>query len=129
MKQTITASAHPANQWMNLAAFYRERERWAEMESAVRSGQSAAERDKHASGALYSGAALLIQTNRDSTRAVKMLDEYLAGSVKSEDAPAFVARTWLARLKQQMGDPAGAVRERAAALALAHDYQPAWDLK
>jgi predicted Zn-dependent protease len=99
------------------------------MESAVRSGQSAAERDKRAGVALYNGAALLIQTNRDSARAVKMLEEYLAGSAKSEDAPAFVAHTWLARLKQQLGDTAGAGRERAAALALAHEYQPARDLK
>ncbi|MGD0546857.1 MAG: hypothetical protein ABR991_03425 [Terracidiphilus sp.] len=129
LKQTITASAHPAFQWMNLAGFYRERERWTEMESAVRSGQSAAERDKRAGVALYNGAALLIQTNRDSARAVKMLEEYLAGSAKSEDAPAFVAHTWLARLKQQLGDTAGAGRERAAALALAHEYQPARDLK
>jgi hypothetical protein len=49
--------------------------------------------------------------------------------VKSEDAPAFVAHTWLARLKQQMGDVAAASRERAAALALAHEYKPALDLK
>lgn len=129
LKETITASAHPAFQWMNLAGFYRERERWTEMESAVRSGQSAAERDKRADVALYNGAALLILTNRDPARAVKMLEEYLAGSAKSEDAPAFVAHTRLARLKQQLGDAAGAGRERAASLALAHEYQPARDLK
>lgn len=129
LKQTITASAHPASQWMNLASFYRERERWTEMESAIHSGQSAAERDKRAAGALYSGAALLIQTNRDPARAAKMLEEYLAGSAKSEDAPAFVAHTWLVRLKRQLGDTAGAGRERTAALTLAHEFQPALDLR
>ena len=128
-KQALAASAHPAFQWMTLAGFYRRRERWTEMEAAVRSGQNAAERDKRAAVALYSGAALLIQTSRDPARAAKMLEEYLAGSVKSEDAPAFVAHTWLARLKQQMGDVAAASRERAAALALAHEYKPALDLK
>jgi tetratricopeptide (TPR) repeat protein len=128
-KQALAASAHPAFQWMSLAGFYRRRERWTEMEAAVRSGQNAAERDKRAAVALYSGAALLIQTKRDPARAAKMLEEYLAGSVKSEDAPAFVAHTWLARLKQQMGDVAAASRERAAALALAHEYKPALDLK
>ena len=128
-KQALAASAHPAFQWMSLAGFYRGRERWTEMEAAVRSGQNAAERDKRATVALYSGAALLIQTKRDQERAAKMLEEYLAGSVKSEDAPAFVAHTWLARLKQQMGDVAAASRERAAALALAHEYKPALDLK
>jgi hypothetical protein len=58
-----------------------------------------------------------------------MLEEYLAGTIKAEDAPAFVAHTWLARLKEQLGDPAAAGRERAAALALAHEYKPAQDLK
>jgi tetratricopeptide (TPR) repeat protein len=128
-KQALAASAHPAFQWMSLAGFYRRRERWTEMEAAVRSGQNAAERDKRAAVALYSGAALLIQTKRDPARAAKMLEEYLAGSVKSEDAPAFVAHVWLARLKQQLGDAAAANRERAAALALAHEYKPALDLK
>ena len=128
-KQALAASVHPAFQWISLAGFYLRRERWTEMEAAVRSGQHAAERDKRAAVALYSGAALLIQTSRDPARAAKMLEEYLAGSVKSEDAPAFVAHTWLARLKQQMGDVAAASRERAAALALAHEYKPALDLK
>ena len=128
-KQALAASAHPAFQWISLAGFYRRHERWTEMEAAVRSGQNAAERDKRAAVALYSGAALLIQTSRDPARAAKMLEEYLAGSVKSEDAPAFVAHVWLARLKQQMGDAAAAGRERAAALAVAHEYKPALNLK
>jgi hypothetical protein len=128
-KQALAASAHPAFQWISLAGFYRRRERWTEMEAAVRSGQNAAERDKRAAVALYSGAALLIQTKRDPARAAKMLEKYLAGSVKSEDAPAFVAHVWLARLKHQFGDAAAAGRERAAALALAHEYKPALDLK
>ena len=71
---------------------------------------------------------MLIHTNRDAARAAKMLEEYLAGSTKSEEAPAFVAHTWLARLKGLSGDKAAASRERAAALALAHDYKPALDL-
>ena len=39
-----------------------------------------------------------------------MLEDYLAGSAKSEEAPAFAAHAMLARLKQQVGDPAGASR-------------------
>ncbi|MGO9774968.1 MAG: tetratricopeptide repeat protein [Terracidiphilus sp.] len=128
-KQALTASAHPAFQWISLAGFYSRQKRWTEMEAAVHSGQIAAERDKRAAVALYSGASLLIQTKRDPVRAAKMLEEYLAGSAKSEDAPAFVAHTWLARLKQQLGDSVAAGRERAAALALAHEYKPALDLK
>jgi tetratricopeptide (TPR) repeat protein len=129
LRQAIAGSAHPAFQWMTLAGFYRHRERWTEMESAVHSGQSAAERDKRASAALYDGASLLIKTNRDPARAAKMLEEYLGSNAKTEEAPAFVAHTWLSRLNAQRGDGAAASRERAAALALAHEYKPALDLK
>ncbi len=114
---------------MTLASFYRRRERFAEMESAVHSGENAAERDKHAGVALYNGASLLRDTNRDPARAAKMLEDYLEGSAKTEEGPAFVAHTWLARLKQQLGDTAAASRERAAALALAHEYKPALEMK
>jgi tetratricopeptide (TPR) repeat protein len=129
LKLAIAGSAHPALQWMTLAGFYRSRERWTEMESAVRSGESAAERDKRAAVALYNGASILIRTNRDPARAARMMESYLASTAKTEEAPAFVAHTRLARLKQQLGDAAGASRERAAALALAHEYKPALDLK
>jgi tetratricopeptide (TPR) repeat protein len=124
-KQLIASAPHPAFEWIKLAGYYRRHARWAEMESAIASGQAAAERDRQANPALFDGAALLIQTNRDSQRAAKMLEEYLAGRVKSEDAPTFVAHTWLARLKQQLGDTAAVDRERAAALALAQEYKPA----
>ncbi len=129
LKKAIAISAHPAFQWMALASFYRERQRWKEMESAVRSGEHAAQRDRQAGVGLYYGASMLIATNRDPTRAANLLEAYLASSSKTEDAPAFVAHFWLARLKAQLGDAAAAGRERAAALALAHEYKPAQDLK
>jgi hypothetical protein len=129
LKQAIAASAHPASQWMTLASFYRGRERWTEMESAVRSGESAAQRDKQAGVALYNGASLLRDTGRDPARAAKMLESYLAGSARTEEAPAFVAHVWLAQLEEQLGDAAAASRERAAAQAMAQEYKPAQDLK
>ena len=128
-RQAISAGKHPASHWISLAGFYRRRERWTEMEAAVHSGQTAAERDKaesaHAGEALYDGASLLSETHRDPALAAKMFADYLAGSAKTEEAPAFVAHLRLARLKDQLGDPAAASRERAAALALANEYKPA----
>ena len=128
-RQAIVTSRHPASHWISLAGFYRRRKQWTEMEAAVHSGATAAERDKaggtHAGEALYDGASLLSETHRDPALAAKMLDDYLAGSAKTEEAPAFVAHLRLARLKDQLGDPAAASRERAAALALAHEYKPA----
>lgn len=128
-KQAIAASAHPAFQWMTLASFYRRRGRWTEMESAVQSGVNAAERDKRAGVALYNGASVLGRAKREPALAAKMLEDYLAGSAKTEEAPAFVAHTRLAHLKEQLGDAEAAKRERAAALALAQEYKPAQDSK
>jgi tetratricopeptide (TPR) repeat protein len=128
-KQAVAASAHPATQWISLASFYRRRQRWTEMETAVHSAETEAEHDKHAGLALYDGASILIETNRDPALASKMLEDYLAGSAKTEEAPAFVAHIRLARLREQLGDAAAANRERAMAQALAHDYKPEQDSK
>ncbi|MGO9618074.1 MAG: tetratricopeptide repeat protein [Bryobacteraceae bacterium] len=124
-KLAVAAGAHPAFQWTTLAGFYSRRQRWTEMESALRSVLTAARRDKHAATALYDGAGVLTESKRDPLLASKMLEDYLAGSAKTEDAPAFVAHDRLARIEDQLGDAAAARRERAAALALAHDYKPA----
>jgi len=130
-KEAIAAGAHPASEWISLAGFYRRRKRWTEMESAVHSASAAAERDRRAGPrdglALYDGASLLAETDRDPALAAKMLDDYLASPAKTEEAPAFVAHIRLARLKEQLGDATAANREQAAALALAHEYQPVQD--
>jgi hypothetical protein len=97
------------------------------MESAVRSAQSSAARDRHAAEALFDGASVLIEANRNPTLAAKMLNDYLASPDKTEDAPAFVAHLRLARVESQLGDAAGAARDRIAASALAHEYKPAKD--
>ncbi len=124
-KQAIASGAHPALQWMNLAAFYFRRQRWTEMESALHSGLAAARGDKHAAVALFDGAGVLIDSKREPEMAAKMLEDYLASPGKTEEGPAFVAHYRLAGLNDQLGDPAAAKRERAAALTLAHEYKPA----
>lgn len=129
MKAAIAASAHPAFQWMRLASFYRKAKRYPEMESAVQSGWTAAQRDSHAAVALFNGASVLIKANRNTPLAIKMLEAYLASPVATEEGPAFTARVSLARLRAQTGDAEGARRERAEALALAQEYKPAQDLK
>lgn len=128
-KQAIAASEQPAFQWMTLASFYRRRARWTDLDAAMQDGVKAADHDRRAGVALYDGASLLISAKRNPELAAKLLQSYLADSLKSEEAPAFVAHTRLARLKAQLGDVAGAQHERAAALQLAHDYRPAQDLK
>ena len=128
-KQAIAVAAHPAFQWATMASFLRRRERWAEMDAAIHNCIAAAEHDKHAGVALYDAASILIKSNRESALAAKMIESYLASSQKTEEAPAFVAHVRLGRLKEQTGDPEGAKREQAFALALAHEYKPAQDMK
>lgn len=128
-KQAVAAGPHPAFGWNALACFFYRRHRYADMDSAMHSVLSAALHDRHAGVALYDGAGQLIEANRDPALAAAMLDEYLSNSAKAEEAPAFIAHIRLARLRQQLGDPAAAARERAAALALASEYKPAREFR
>ncbi len=129
LKAAVGVDPHPASPWMSLASFYRRRQRWAEMNTALQSGLRAAEHDRKAGVAFYNGAMVLIKADRDSPLAAKMLEEYLSSSSTTEEAPAFAAHVRLARVLAQQGDKAGASEQRAAALALAHDYKPALELK
>jgi hypothetical protein len=99
------------------------------MESALRNAVTGAERDNHATVALYDGASVLTRANRDLPLAAKMLENYLASPAKSEEAPAFVAYNRLAKLKEKLGDAAAAQQDRAQALTLAHDYKPSQEAK
>jgi tetratricopeptide (TPR) repeat protein len=129
LKQAVESSHHPASQWTVLASFYEHRQRWPEMEEAIHNCASAAARDRTAGVALYDGAGILIRAKRDPALAAKMLGDYLAGESKTEEAPAFIAHYRLARLLEQLGDSAGAQRERAAGYAMAHEYHPPPDSK
>ncbi|MGA8668721.1 MAG: hypothetical protein WB679_02545 [Terracidiphilus sp.] len=129
LKEAIGVDPHPASPWMSLASFYRRRQRWAEMDAALQSGLTAAERDRKAGIAFYNGAMVLIKADRDLPLAAKVLEEYLSGSSMTEEAPAFAAHVRLARVLAQQGNKVGASVQRAAALALAHDYKPALELK
>jgi len=129
LKAAVAASAHPAFQWMRLASFYRKAKRYAEMENAVQSGWTAAQHDRSAGVAMFNGASVLIKSNRQPALAIKLLETYVASPAATEEAPAFAARVWLARLKAQTGDAEGARRERDEALAMAQEYKPARDLK
>jgi tetratricopeptide (TPR) repeat protein len=128
-KAAIAASAHPAEEWTDLASFYGRRARWTDLDAAIQSCEAAAEKDPGIGLAFYDGAGVLIEVKRNPTLAAKMLGEYVASSSKTEDAPLFEAHVRLANLKKQLGDLAGAKQEQAAALQLAHDYKPALSLK
>jgi tetratricopeptide (TPR) repeat protein len=123
-KESVTASAHPAFQWTVLASFYYRRQEWPQLDAAIHGCVTAAAHDPTAGVALYDGAGVLIKSKRDPQLAARMLEDYLAGNSKTDEAPAFIAHWRLGRLLQQLGDSAGAQREQAAAFALAHEYKP-----
>lgn len=127
-KMATTTSEHPAFAWMTLASFYRKRERWEDMEAAVENGYRSAQHDRRAGVALYNGASVLIRGKRNLALARKMLEEYLTDYPRTEEGPAFVAYTRLAKVKAQLGDRGGAWQSRSEALKLAHDYKPALGL-
>lgn len=121
------SGSRAAMEWMQLASFYRRQQRWAEMEAAVKSGDAAAGHDRHAAVALFNGGSVLARANRQPQEAIKLYERYIDSPDKTEEAPAFDVLARLAKLRKQTGDQAGAERDRAAALALAHDYKPALD--
>jgi len=67
--------------------------------------------------------------HQDPALAATLLGSYLDSPAKTEEAPTFIAHLRLAQLKQQLGDPAAADRERKAALALAQEFKPAREFK
>lgn len=129
LKQALAISHHPARQWATLARFYAARGRWPSMENAIHNCEEAVARDPHAAVALYDAAGVLIRYKRDPEIAARLLEKYLASPYKTEEAPAFVADARLAVLKQQLGDGANAQVAMAAAFELAHEYEPAQDLR
>jgi tetratricopeptide (TPR) repeat protein len=129
LKKAIAVSKHPAFQWMVLASFYTRSSRWNDMDAAVQNGMKAEQQDRSANVALFNAASMLNRCGRDLPLAVQFFQEYLANSAKTEEGPAFVAHTRLAHVEARLGNIPGAQQERAAALELAHDYQPALDLK
>jgi tetratricopeptide (TPR) repeat protein len=129
LRKAIAAGAHPAFQWMSYASFLRHQKRWDDMTTAVQHGYAVAQKDRTAGVALYNGATVLVKAGRNYDVAAKLLDAYLAGPVKTEEAPVFAAHVLRARVAAKLGDTATAKHERDAALALASQYKPALDLK
>ena len=119
-KAAIAASKDPADAWIDLASFYRKRERWDDMIQEVHKGAAL---DTQHGIASADGASVLIRANRDLPFARQLLEQYLASPDKSEDAPAFQTHVQLGKLLNSMGDAPGAQQQFAAAVELAKDYQ------
>ncbi|HEX4064825.1 MAG TPA: tetratricopeptide repeat protein [Acidobacteriaceae bacterium] len=120
LKSAIVASSHPADAWMDLAAFYLHHKRIDDMIAAVNNGAAV---DPHHGPALVDGANDLILAHRDLQTAVQWLEEYLSAQAQSELAPSFVVRAELANLLEEQGDQQAAQQEFSAVHSLASGYR------
>jgi tetratricopeptide (TPR) repeat protein len=108
--------------YVDLGFFYQRHNQSAKMLEAL---QSAIAADHRKGPAIVDAASILTDAHRSPDLAENLLRTYLSSSAKTDDAPAFKVHVQLGDLLAQHGDPAGAHREYAAALALAPNYAPA----
>lgn len=119
-KAAIAQSHDPADQWIDLAEFYQRRGQTEEMLSALKTGASL---DRAHEPALVEAAILLSQTGEEPETAIHWLQEYLNSRAESEQAPAFVVHTQLAKLLASEGDQQAAQEQLAAVHTLASGYR------
>jgi tetratricopeptide (TPR) repeat protein len=118
----IQGSKTPADHWVDLASFYRQRGNFPAMEDAIEKASTAPR--KHA-GVLVDAASVLFQAERNLPKAIELLRQYLSLPDKVEEAPTFRAEYLLGQVLEKKGDKASAAKEYEAALILARDFEEA----
>ncbi len=121
-RAAVTASGGQASYWLNLASFYRRRERYNDMEQAITRAMASS---KKRSNALYDAAGLLVRTGRDLGTAADLLRKYLSSGPPDEEAPAFQAHYLLGNILEKQGRKQEAAQEYRAALSLAREFDKA----
>jgi tetratricopeptide (TPR) repeat protein len=116
------AAGRTPEAYVDLGFFYQRHNQSAKMLEAL---QSAITADHRKGPAIVDAASILTDAHLSPDLAENLLRTYLSSSAKTDDAPAFKVHVQLGDLLAQHGDPAGAHREYAAALALAPNYAPA----
>ncbi|MEZ2346054.1 tetratricopeptide repeat protein [Terriglobus sp. RCC_193] len=115
------AAGHTPEAWVDLARYYRDRKQYDAAENAAR---SAIQIDKEHGPDTLDAAKLLLQLHRGVPIAQAGLRGYLA--TPQEHVAAYAqAHVLLGDSLKESGDTDGAQKEYAAALALAHNYEPA----
>jgi tetratricopeptide (TPR) repeat protein len=124
LKAAINSAVNKAKYWINLASFYRGRQRYQDMEIAINNavGASGAK-----AAALFDGADMLNRTGRNLNGAAQMLHDYIASDAHVEDAPVFQAHYLLGSVLQKLGDKQAAAEQYRIALSLAQGFQKAQD--
>ena len=122
LRAGIKDAKNPADAWLQLAAFYRNRGRLDDMQNAV---QSALGLPSKPAESYFDAARELYLGSRDFPGAAQYLQTYLASGQLVEGAPAFRAHYLLGQLAEKMGNGAAAASEYEASLSLASGFVPA----
>ncbi len=108
--------------WLDLASFYRHRDRLPEMEDAIRHAVSGKVDPPEV---LMEAAESLIRSGRNFPKAVELLHRYIDSGDTVEEAPAFKAHYLLGTVLEKQGDKKGAAQEYSAALSMAKGFSRA----
>ncbi len=119
LKAAIATAQNPAQYWITLASFYRQRGRLDEMQSAI---QSALAQGNRPAITYYDAADQLLQAGRNFPAATQYVKTYLSSGALVEDAPAFRAHYLLGQIYEKSGDKAKASAEYQASLSLASGF-------
>ncbi len=119
LKAAIASAQNPAQYWMSLASFYRQRGRTEDMQNAI---QSALGQPNRPSVTYYDAANELLQAGRNFPAAVQYVKTYLSSGALVEDAPAFRAHYLLGQIYEKSGDKTNASAEYQASLSLASGF-------
>jgi tetratricopeptide (TPR) repeat protein len=122
LKTAIAKAQNPAQYWMSLASFYRQRGHLDQMQSAI---QSALAQPNRPSVTYYDAASELLQAGRNFPAAAQYVNTYLSSGALVEDAPAFRAHYLLGQIYEKSGDKARASAEYQASLSLASGFDRA----
>ena len=117
-RKALQASNGRADEWLDLAFFYRHIGRFDQMEEAIQHIPNAAVGKRNV---LMEAAEMLVRAGRNSPAAMDLLRQYL-GSPTVEEGPAFKAHYLLGTLLEQRGDKQAAAQEYRMALSMVSGY-------
>jgi tetratricopeptide (TPR) repeat protein len=121
-RAAIDASQGHANDWLNLALFYRHGNKLDDMEQAL---MRAANAPKGQNEVLVEVSQILQRSGRNLPGATQLARRYIASNGLSEKSPLFKAHYVLGTALEKQGDKEGAAQEYRAALALAGNFSAA----
>jgi len=121
-RAAIEDSKGNANDWLNLALFYKHINQFENMEQAL---EQAANARTAQNEVLVECAEILLRTNRNARTAAQFVRRYFTSNSATEKSPLFKAHYVLGTALEKQGDRQGAAREYTAALALASGFSSA----